>query len=260
MKIMLDPGHNYAVCDTGAVGFGLREQDISFGIAALLKPLLEAAGHEVRLTRETQQTSLGNTENESLEKRCRPANDWGAALFVSLHCNAHTNASACGTEVYSYRSGSEAARYAQRIQKAVTARLGTADRGAKTYGYYVLRHTACPAVLVETAFITNAADNTLLRTRQADFAKAIYEGITGEAYENEGGFTMTQYEELKQAIAELKQPAVYDYVDENMPEWARATVRKLAGKGLLKGDGGALGLSADMLRMLVINDRAGLYD
>lgn len=51
----------------------------------------------------------------------------------------------------------------------------------------------------------------------------------------------------------------YKYYDD-MPAWAQPTVSKLVKLGILKGEGdGVLDLSEDMLRMLVINDRAGLY-
>ena len=54
---------------------------------------------------------------------------------------------------------------------------------------------------------------------------------------------------------------IYAWVDDNMPDWAKPTVTKLMEKGLLKGDEeGKLNLDENMLRMLVINDRAGLYD
>lgn len=79
--------------------------------------------------------------------------------------------------------------------------------------------------------------------------------------------SMAQYEELKNMIKELSdrvaklEKPIYGYVDENMPEWARPTITKLYQKGYLKGDtSGRLNLSEDMLRQLVINDRAGLYD
>ena len=46
-----------------------------------------------------------------------------------------------------------------------------------------------------------------------------------------------------------------------MPEWAVPTITKLVDKGFLKGDEeGKLGLTEDLMRLLVINDRAGLYD
>lgn len=54
---------------------------------------------------------------------------------------------------------------------------------------------------------------------------------------------------------------IYDYIDENLPEWARPTIEKLVRLGHLKGDEhGRLGLNETMLKIFVINDRAGLYN
>lgn len=44
-----------------------------------------------------------------------------------------------------------------------------------------------------------------------------------------------------------------------MPDWARPTIQKLMDNGYLAGNGGKLDLSEDMVRMFVINDRAGVY-
>ena len=52
----------------------------------------------------------------------------------------------------------------------------------------------------------------------------------------------------------------YNTVEE-LPEWARPTIQKMIDKGLLGGTGGkdSLNLSMDMVRVFVVNDRAGLY-
>ena len=85
---------------------------------------------------------------------------------------------------------------------------------------------------------------------------------------------MSQYEEIKallevqaneiraiaQAVAELSNPMIYKFVDDNMPVWARPTIEKLVSKGYLQGDDNGLGLTDEMLRIFVVNDRAGLYD
>lgn len=65
----------------------------------------------------------------------------------------------------------------------------------------------------------------------------------------------------KQEIANAeKEKKVYDTVDA-VPAWGKATVQKLVNKGFLQGDDqGKLALSTDLLRLLVINDRAHLYD
>ena len=47
---------------------------------------------------------------------------------------------------------------------------------------------------------------------------------------------------------------------DDCPAWARQTVRKLIRNGSLRGNELGLDLSSDMLRLLVINDREGLYD
>lgn len=81
--------------------------------------------------------------------------------------------------------------------------------------------------------------------------------------------TMAQYEELKGMIGDLadkveklSNPMIYNYIDDNMPDWAKPTIQKLVDKGILKGtnDDGDLGLTEDIMRILVINDRAGVYD
>lgn len=51
----------------------------------------------------------------------------------------------------------------------------------------------------------------------------------------------------------------YETVDE-VPEWGRATVQKLVDRGILRGDGDGLGITYDLLRTLVILDRAGVFD
>ena len=78
---------------------------------------------------------------------------------------------------------------------------------------------------------------------------------------------MTQYQELKaaidslaQEIRELKNPTIYNYIDDNMPDWAVPSVKKVVAKGILKGTDTGLGLTESDLRHIVMNDRAGLYD
>lgn len=69
-----------------------------------------------------------------------------------------------------------------------------------------------------------------------------------------------KFNEMVKIVSELANPMIYNYIDDNMPEWARPTIQKLVDKGFLQGDENGLGLTDDLLRVLVINDRAGLYD
>lgn len=88
--------------------------------------------------------------------------------------------------------------------------------------------------------------------------------ITAEQKPEEG-LTVEQYNELKKMIDELSakipEPTmIYEWIDENMPDWARPTVEKLYNAGYLKGDEqGRLNLDHNTLRILVILDRAGAF-
>lgn len=86
---------------------------------------------------------------------------------------------------------------------------------------------------------------------------------------SEGELTMAQYKELKNKIETLEKNVesleksiekVYNYT-KDIPEWGRPTIQKLLDKGLYKGASDSdLNLPENLLRTLVINDRAGLYD
>ena len=79
--------------------------------------------------------------------------------------------------------------------------------------------------------------------------------------------TLTQYEELKallsglsNRISKIENKMIYNYIDKNMPDWARPTIQKMVDKKILVGDEkGELGLTDEMLRTYVILDRAGTF-
>lgn len=177
MKICLDAGHNNSGWDTGAEGHGLREQDITWLIVKKLRELLENIGIDVILTRAFKEQNLGMDVNSSLRKRVETCNFHNCDLFVSVHCNSATSASANGTENLVVSRGGEAEKLAKYIQAEIVEDLETENRGVKVSPLYVLKNTKCPAVLVETAFISNELDSLLLRFKHDDFAKSIFSGI-----------------------------------------------------------------------------------
>ena len=93
-----------------------------------------------------------------------------------------------------------------------------------------------------------------------DFRDAVQNELNGGAQVAAINDLVTRMDELEQRINRLENPMIYNYIDQNMPEWARETVQKLVDKGYLKGNAqGELGLTDEMLKLFVINDRAGLY-
>ena len=170
MKVTIDCGHGGE--DSGATGSfnGYFEShavlDIGLRLRALLVPHLD-----VQMIREDDTFT-------SLPERCRMANEWGADIFVSLHLNSATS-DASGFEVFT--SGSTKSK---DLAKKVWSRHTKAfpdqkDRGVKTAGFYVLKHSDMAAVLTESCFLSNDAENqwvSLDETRQ-QMAEAICQGI-----------------------------------------------------------------------------------
>lgn len=65
---------------------------------------------------------------------------------------------------------------------------------------------------------------------------------------------------IKDATRGLSAPIIYKTFEDLPENWGRATVQKLLDRDLIEGTGTGLNLSYDLLRMLVILDRAGLFD
>ena len=73
------------------------------------------------------------------------------------------------------------------------------------------------------------------------------------------GYCVPDYAKICDDADEKGGTAMYQEI-ENIPDWASGTVKKLVDRGLLLGDGeGNLNLTGDMVRILVILDRAGVF-
>lgn len=179
IKIYIDQGHNPKNPNAGAEGNGLREQDLVYEIGVRLAALLRANPEfDVRLSRPTPDTLLGNSNSESLRLRVNDANSWGADYFLSLHTNASSQSAATGSEAFVYSKPSRAADLAEDILRELSNYTGLRNRGVfSRTGLYVLRRTAMPAILLELGFITNPNDASLMLNQPDLFARGIYEGI-----------------------------------------------------------------------------------
>lgn len=182
MKVFINPGHDTKY-DSGAVNpnTGLREADVAAEVGALVVDYLEAAGCECRIMQSDNLAPTPAGRSEYADRQgltvTETANEWGADIFVSIHCNA-ANTEARGTEVECYGGGA-GEQLAQCIQSQIVNSIGTVDRGVKYMPQLlVLKYTDMPAVLVETAFIDNDEDAQLLTDKQDEFSRAIARGIT----------------------------------------------------------------------------------
>lgn len=169
--MVLDPGHGGV--DPGATGpGGLAEKTVNLAVASAAADLL-AGRAGVLMTRRDDRTV-------SLAARVKTANAAGAALFVSVHCNAAANPAATGTETYHYPGSPQGTLLAGLIQHRLVSAIRRRDRGVKQANFYVLRFTTAPAALAEILFLTNPEEAALLADRafQGTVAAALAAGIT----------------------------------------------------------------------------------
>lgn len=185
MKVFINPGHDIDY-DSGAVSprSGLRECDVAAHVGTLVKHYLEAAGCTCELMQSDNLAPTGEGRSRYADRQgptvTEVANEWGADIFVSIHCNSAEADEACGTETFAYDlDGGDGEKLATCIQDQIVDALNMVDRGVKANPkLFVLRYTAMPAVLVELGFISNEGDEALLTDRQDDFARAIARGVT----------------------------------------------------------------------------------
>lgn len=193
--IILDPGHGGN--DRGAATRNSIEKNLTLDLVKRLQQQLEIRGFRVWLTR-------GTDRFIPLESRPELAAQKHADLYVSLHLNSGGNAD--GIETFCLtptgavstaapfrgwhaardqesdlgnRTDEQNAWLAHCVQKSLLRATGAYDRGIRRARFVVLRDAPCPAILVESGFLTNPIEERKLLT--ADYrdrlAKAITEGI-----------------------------------------------------------------------------------
>ena len=197
MKICIDPGHS-GPFEPGACAGGVTEAEITLEVAKITARMLEKSHHKVLLTR------TGDVDNYWLTWRCEAAWNFGADIFISIHCNAHASPEAHGTEAFYYPTSENGHALARCIQDELVALCQTYNRGVKTNDKWtVLLKTACPAVLVELAFLTNDAEREMLTTDMGRrrFAEGIVNGINRFA---EGGPLFGKVMESAAAYGRIK--------------------------------------------------------
>ncbi|MGA7564495.1 MAG: N-acetylmuramoyl-L-alanine amidase [Terriglobales bacterium] len=209
-RIVLDAGHGG--WDLGTVGRqGLLEKNLVLDVTKRLGKLLQGRlGADVVFTR-TGDTYL------PLDQRADIANQAQADLFVSVHANYSSAATARGVETYytnlfsapgskeiekhtdgtfaqltpvSLSAGGlhekieESRRLATSVQRSLYATLAASspdirNRGIKDAAFAVLTGTVMPAILTEISFVSSPADEHNLESEayRQKIAEALYQGI-----------------------------------------------------------------------------------
>ena len=193
--VVLDPGHGGH--DKGQVSRYGAEKDFALDVARKLRPILQAKGLRVIMTREGDYFV-------PLEVRAKIANAARNSIFVSIHFNAtNDDPNATGFEIFSFTprgapstSDGTAAASSVNVQPgssvdaqslalsaciyhSVLGHLREYDRGIKRARFAVLRLTKVPAVLIEGGFLTERGESKLISNKdwRAKLAGAIGIGI-----------------------------------------------------------------------------------
>src|SRR5499427_7483028 len=193
--VVLDPGHGGY--DRGQVSRYGYEKDFALDVARKLRPLLQAKGLRVIMTREGDYFV-------PLEVRAQIANAARDSIFVSIHFNAtNDDPNATGFEIFSFTprgapstsDGNVTSRsfnmqpgssvdarsmaLSACIYHSVLGQLREYDRGIKRARFAVLRLTTVPAVLLECGFLTERGESKLISNKdwRAKLAGAIGVGI-----------------------------------------------------------------------------------
>lgn len=167
MKIFINAGHGGSDC--GAVSkSGTKEADIALKISNILIDRLKLNGYPVTFYQQ-KKTYFEVSKEENKSK---------ATLFISIHCNSSANPSAHGVEVLYNTCSGRGKQFAEIMQSELVKITGLTNRGIKPRSdLHVLNRTIAPAILVETAFISNPVEEKLLKENPKMFADAIWEAI-----------------------------------------------------------------------------------
>lgn len=183
-RVFLSAGHGGS--DPGAVAYGLREKDINLQTLLACKSELERHGVTVVCSRTTD-------ENDAVAEEVREANASGCDIAVSLHVNA---GGGDGFEGWHYPNNKNMEKLILLAEKYVKE-LGQNSRGAKPSSkLYFLKNTKMPAVIFESFFVDNNADNDIgdtvaeQRAFGVAYAKAILEYL-GIAYKQQATQTVS---------------------------------------------------------------------
>jgi N-acetylmuramoyl-L-alanine amidase len=193
--VVLDPGHGGY--DKGQVSRYGNEKDFALDVARKLRPLLQAKGLRVIMTREGDYFV-------PLEVRAQIANAAPNPIFVSIHFNASgDDPNATGFEIFSFtprgapstsdttltpgaynaQPGStvdaQSMALSACIYHSLLGHIPEYDRGIKRARFAVLRLTKVPAVLIEGGFLTERGECKLISNKdwRAKLAGAIGVGI-----------------------------------------------------------------------------------
>ena len=177
MKILIDNGHGQSTPGKRSPDGRFLEFQFNRTIAKQIVDDLRDRGYDAELL-------VPEDDDVPLKDRCKRVNDIVAregkqnVILISIHANAFGNGkewtSPSGWSVYTSKGQTKADDLAEQLAKAAIKNLPQMKmRAEKSDGdldyeenFYILKLTACPAVLTENGFYTNKEDLAILESRE----------------------------------------------------------------------------------------------
>lgn len=167
---IIDPGHGGV--DGGATSVtGKLESAFNLEISLRLNDLLRFMGYQTKMIRTedvsiyTKGETIAQKKMSDLKERVRICNETPGAILLSIHQNTFSDGKYSGAQVfYATTEGSET--LAKALQKNMVAILnpGSNRQAKKSSGVYLMEHITCPGVLIECGFLSNAQEESKLRS------------------------------------------------------------------------------------------------
>lgn len=181
--IVIDAGHGGT--DGGAISVsGIHESGINLEISLRLNDLLRFLGAETRMIRTedvsvcTEGDTIAAKKVSDIKNRVAFVQNTPNAVLISIHQNHYSEEKYRGAQVF-YANGSE--DLAEALQAALIAQVDPRNHRAckPAKDVYLMEHVTCPAALIECGFLSNYAEEQLLRdeTYQKKLAAAIAGGL-----------------------------------------------------------------------------------
>ena len=167
-KIYLAVGHGISQdgsWDSGCVDGNYTEAELMLAIGKVAAAKLRALGFTVNTDADTE-------NNKNIAACVAESNNWGADVYVSLHCDY--NQAPSGTLPIVYPGSTAGIRLANCLIASAKARLGLGTRGIIQRDDWEVSDTSCPACIFETGSIR--ADIALLTNAEA-FGEVVAQGI-----------------------------------------------------------------------------------
>ncbi len=177
--IVIDAGHGGE--DGGALSVsGIRESGINLEISLRLNDMLHFLGAQTRMIRTadvsvyTEGNTIAAKKVSDIKNRVALVRNTPNAVLISIHQNQFPEEKYRGAQVF-YAAGSE--DLANALQSALIAQVDPKNHRACKLAkdIYLMEHVSCPAALIECGFLSNYAEEQLLRdpTYQKKLAAAI---------------------------------------------------------------------------------------